>query len=115
MSVRVRKPAPTGIQPDRNRLDIVMYPHSAYTIAEACAIAGIRRTTLYKNIRAGQLRAIKVGARTLILADDLRRWLDGMPSVIGDPRSNGENASEPSVLVAASAENQEVSKPNGDQ
>ena len=44
---------------------------AAYTIAEACAVAGIRRTTLYKEIRAGDLRAVKIGGRTVILVDDL--------------------------------------------
>jgi predicted site-specific integrase-resolvase len=29
---------------------------AVYTIAEACAVAGIRRTTLYKEIRSGDLR-----------------------------------------------------------
>ena len=29
---------------------------AVYTIAEACAVAGIRRTTLYKEIRSGGLR-----------------------------------------------------------
>jgi excisionase family DNA binding protein len=68
----------------------------AYSIAEACAIAGIRRTTLYNNIRAGKLRAIKIGSRTLILAPDLYRWLDGMPPL---SRPTAENVSERSVTV----------------
>jgi excisionase family DNA binding protein len=54
----------------------------AYTIAEACAIAGIRRTTLYKHIRAGKLRAIKIGQRTFFLRDDIHRWLEGMPPIV---------------------------------
>ena len=57
---------------------------AAYTIAEACAAAGIRRTTLYKEIRSGDLRAVKIGGRTVILVDDLRRWLDGRPPIIPD-------------------------------
>jgi excisionase family DNA binding protein len=54
----------------------------AFTIAEACAVAGIRKTTLYKEIRSGDLRAVKIGGRTVILADDLRRWLNGRPPII---------------------------------
>jgi excisionase family DNA binding protein len=53
----------------------------AYSIAEACAVAGIRRTTLYKEIRSGDLRAVKIGGRTVILADDLRRWLNRRPPI----------------------------------
>jgi excisionase family DNA binding protein len=53
-----------------------------YSLAEARAVARIGRTTMYKAICAGELRAIKIGRRTFILADDLHRWLDGMPPVI---------------------------------
>jgi excisionase family DNA binding protein len=89
--------------------------HRGYSIAEACAVAGIRRTTLYKFIRAGQLRAIKIGGRTLILAQDLHRWLEGMPPVICDPGPNRENASELTAVVVARAEKQDVSEPKEDR
>jgi excisionase family DNA binding protein len=62
---------------------------AAYTIAEACAVAGIRRTTLYKEIHSGELRAVKIGGRTVILVDDLRRWLDGRRSIIPQPSHGG--------------------------
>jgi excisionase family DNA binding protein len=59
-------------------------PHSlptfTYSIAEACAISGVRRTSLYKAIRLNKLRAVKAGRRTLILADDLSRWLHLLPA-----------------------------------
>ena len=51
-----------------------------YSLAEVRALAGVGRTTLYKAIRGGQLRAIKIGGRTLVLAEDLYRWLNEMPS-----------------------------------
>jgi excisionase family DNA binding protein len=65
-----------------------------HTIAEACAVGRIGRTALYEAIRAGELRAIKRGRRTLILAADLRRWLEAMPTVrpSGDTGRNGFNA-----------------------
>jgi excisionase family DNA binding protein len=71
----------------------------AYTIAEACAIAGIRRTTLYKHIRAGKLRAIKIGQRTLFLRDDIHRWLEGMPPIVPAQSHCPETASGTSVTV----------------
>ena len=57
-----------------------------YSISEACAVVGIRRTTLYKVIRTGDLRAIKIGRRTFISASDLQRWLVRRPA-IGPKRS----------------------------
>ena len=68
----------------------------AYTIAEACAVARIGRSTLYKHIRAGHLRAIKIGRRTLFRRDDVDRWLEKMPVITLQPT---ETASGPSVIV----------------
>jgi excisionase family DNA binding protein len=59
----------------------------AYSILEACEAARIGRTNLYEAIRSGELRAVKHGKRTLILADDLRRFLDGLPPVT--PKNKG--------------------------
>jgi excisionase family DNA binding protein len=53
----------------------------AYTIADACAVARTGRTSLYEAIRTGALRAVKRGKRTIILADDLRRYLEALPAV----------------------------------
>jgi excisionase family DNA binding protein len=53
----------------------------AYSISEACAVARAGRTALYQAIRTGALRAVKRGRRTLILADDLRRYLEALPAV----------------------------------
>jgi excisionase family DNA binding protein len=53
----------------------------AYSINEACSAAAIGRTCIYELIGRGEIRAIKRGRRTLIRADDLQRWLDGLPHV----------------------------------
>jgi excisionase family DNA binding protein len=53
----------------------------AYSISEACSVARSGRTALYEAIRSGALRAVKRGRRTLVLADDLRRYLDALPAV----------------------------------
>jgi excisionase family DNA binding protein len=57
----------------------------AFSIAEACAAARIGRTTIYKEIGAGRLRAIKHGGRTLVLPSDLRRWLESGPPISPKP------------------------------
>jgi excisionase family DNA binding protein len=58
----------------------------AYSIAEACSVARAGRTSLYEAIRSGALRAVKRGRRTIVLADDLRHYLENLPVVV--PKSH---------------------------
>jgi excisionase family DNA binding protein len=53
----------------------------AFSVAEACEKARIGRTSIMAAIRTGELRAVKCGRRTLILPNDLRRWLATLPVV----------------------------------
>ena len=47
----------------------------AYSIPEFLAVVPIGRTKLYEELKAGRLRAVKVGKRTLILITEAERWL----------------------------------------
>jgi excisionase family DNA binding protein len=53
----------------------------AYSVAEACSVARAGRTAIYEAIRDGALTARKRGRKTLILPEDLRRWVEGHPAV----------------------------------
>jgi hypothetical protein len=67
----------------------------AHSVLEACAIARSGRTTLYQAIRS--LRAVKRGRRTLILDDDLRRWVQSLPSIALKSPQQSSNRSRASV------------------
>jgi len=52
----------------------------AYTILDAAKASGLGRTTLYELIATGKIEARKSGARTLIPAESLRRYIAGLPA-----------------------------------
>jgi excisionase family DNA binding protein len=51
----------------------------ALTIGEAVAVSRTSRTAIYAALKRGELQARKRGKRTLILASDLRAWLENLP------------------------------------
>lgn len=55
-------------------------PRAAYSIAEVCRLCGLGRSSVYKAIARAELRAVKAGTRTLVLADDLDAWLASFQS-----------------------------------
>ncbi|SDO20549.1 DNA binding domain-containing protein, excisionase family [Filomicrobium insigne] len=56
-----------------------MTEKNAYSPAEICRRNGIGKTTLYAEIKAGRLEAIKVGRKTLITASAEQTWLTTLP------------------------------------
>jgi len=53
----------------------------AYTVKEACAVSRTGKTTLYGAIRRRDLVARKLGKKTSILEDDLRRRIEQLPRI----------------------------------
>jgi len=47
----------------------------AHQIPEACRRIGIARTSIYQLIKDGEIKSIKVGARTLIPETELQRFI----------------------------------------
>jgi excisionase family DNA binding protein len=55
-------------------------PPMAVSIAQAVGLTGVGRSTLYKAIKRGDLPMRKVGRRTLLLTEDIRRWIQQLPA-----------------------------------
>ena len=53
------------------------------------AAARTGRTAFYEEINSGELRAVKRGRRTLVLADDLRSWVNALPAMEVTCKSTG--------------------------
>ncbi|MFZ5731437.1 MAG: helix-turn-helix domain-containing protein [Pseudomonadota bacterium] len=56
-------------------------PKGAMSVNDFAIWAGIGRTTAWKEIRDGHLRAVKVSARTIIRFADAETWLASRPSL----------------------------------
>jgi excisionase family DNA binding protein len=61
--------------------DMTSTNRAAYSIAETLALTGLGRDKLYRLINEGQLPARKAGRPTLVLATDLDRFLEALPTI----------------------------------
>ena len=57
-------------------------PRLAYSIREACEASSLGRTTIYAHIKAGRLKAVRVGARTIIPAHSLHALLGSQEGAV---------------------------------
>jgi len=58
----------------------------AYTVADAARALSIGRSTLYKFLQSGELASINLGARRLILREDLDRFVQTRRDAQADPK-----------------------------
>jgi excisionase family DNA binding protein len=56
-----------------------MQESAAFSIAQTVRFLGIGRSTLYMIIKDGRLPVRKLGRRTLIMRDDLDRFIATLP------------------------------------
>lgn len=48
----------------------------AYSVPDAAVRLGVCKNTVWNLIKAGELRRVKLGARTLVRSDDLRAIIE---------------------------------------
>jgi excisionase family DNA binding protein len=53
----------------------------AFAVAGFRQRFGIGNTKVYEEIKAGRLRAVKLGAKTLILYADAKAWVRSLPEM----------------------------------
>lgn len=72
----------------------------AYQIPDACRVSGISRTSLYEHFKTGAITPRKDGKRTLVLARDLKRFLEGLPAAQSSaPPPLKRNNNEPQLAA----------------
>jgi hypothetical protein len=57
----------------------------AYTPEQAAIVTGRNRTRIFKAIKDEELTARKDGKATLLEADELRRWVQSLPTIGRQP------------------------------
>jgi excisionase family DNA binding protein len=57
----------------------------AITVDGFCDRYNIGRTTFYAEVKAGRIRPVKVGRKTLIPEPEAARWLASLPAAEGTP------------------------------
>jgi hypothetical protein len=53
------------------------------SISDACRIIGLGRSSIYREIQAGRLVALKARNRTILPVAGLRAWIEALPQAKG--------------------------------
>jgi excisionase family DNA binding protein len=62
----------------------------AVSVEEAGKLAGVGRTTIFKELRDGRLKGRKIGRRTVVPIDELNAWLTSLPTSRSIPEETNE-------------------------
>jgi excisionase family DNA binding protein len=58
-------------------------PHTiaplAVSVPEGCRLTGIKRSSMYREIALGRIKAVKARGRTLIPVKALQSWIEKLP------------------------------------
>ena len=68
-----------GTHPMRLPSHLLPTERLAVSIPDATAVSGLSRSEIYRRLASGDIRAVKSGARTLILMDSLRAHVGSLP------------------------------------
>jgi excisionase family DNA binding protein len=52
----------------------------AVSIQEAVRLSGVGRSSIYEAVNRGEIPIRKRGRRSLVMVEDLRRWIETLPS-----------------------------------
>ena len=62
------------------KIAIPLSERPTLTVDEFCKMVGIGRSTFYKAVGAGDLKVRKYGKRTFITQEEMKRFVENMPS-----------------------------------
>jgi hypothetical protein len=78
--------------------DVDQIAPQAYDMRSFCAAYGISRSFAYVEIKAGRLKTLKAGRRTLISRQAADDWLNSLDSGVGQaPRKSRRPSSPPTA------------------
>jgi excisionase family DNA binding protein len=86
-STSLASPVPVG-SADQGGSKVPGLTHAfsgAITVDGFCGRYNIGRTTFYAEVKAGRIRPVKVGRKTLIPEPEAARWLASLPAAEGTP------------------------------
>jgi excisionase family DNA binding protein len=59
----------------------MLNPDKMYSLPEAGDFLGLKRTAIYDRIKAGEIRAVKVGRLTKVYGRDIQAFVASLPAL----------------------------------